>query len=481
MISITRRVAVTLKSVFRVALNLSTRGPHPLVLIEASEAGYRIRCRTAEATAEFRTTDEPLNERLTVPFVLLADCGTNNDQPLALEQTTDGIFARWLDAAVPQVRRFDSIDLPGEAWPKLPELFAENSAQLFSALSDACQVTDPNSARYALGCVQLTGDGRVVATDGRQALVLSGYHFPWEGEILVPASKLFGYKHLPPSEGVQIGKNDDWLTLHIGNWTFQFKVQEGRFPRVDDMLQPTESAVASVEIAPKDREFLRENLWLLPGDKDFNSPCTFDLNGKVAVRAKASDADAITELVLNGSTRTGEAIRFSSNRRYIERAIQLGFDRIHLSSASSPAYCSDEKRHYLWALLEPKDALKPTPNAVQIESPAAQPNSHNRISHHLTRQKMTTSRKSNQHASACDTASSTSADRPLPVETTPAVEERAHGETSAIDQAVALRDSLRGITGEVGELVRALKREKRQHRAVRSTLLSLRQLQAIDA
>jgi tetratricopeptide (TPR) repeat protein len=67
------------------------------------------------------------------------------------------------------------------------------------ALADASQITDPESSRYALGCIQLQGtSGKMAATDGRQILLQSGFTFPWQEDLLLPQ----GQNH-PPHLQVQ--------------------------------------------------------------------------------------------------------------------------------------------------------------------------------------------------------------------------------------------------------------------------------------
>ena len=50
---------------------------------------------------------------------------------------------------------------------------------------------------------------------------------------------------------------------------------------------------------------------------------------------------------------------------------------------------------------------------------------------------------------------------------------------STIEQAMALRDALRGVAQQAGELARALKQQKRQARIVATTPASLRELQRV--
>ena len=51
---------------------------------------------------------------------------------------------------------------------------------------------------------------------------------------------------------------------------------------------------------------------------------------------------------------------------------------------------------------------------------------------------------------------------------------------SSLDQAVALRDALRDAVNQTTVLITALKRERKQSKLVRSTLASLKQIQAVE-
>ena len=50
---------------------------------------------------------------------------------------------------------------------------------------------------------------------------------------------------------------------------------------------------------------------------------------------------------------------------------------------------------------------------------------------------------------------------------------------STIEQALALRDALRSVAQQAGELARSLKQQKRQARIVATTLASLKELQKV--
>ena len=248
----------------------------------------------------------------------------------------------------------------------------ENPAELLKALADATATAEHEpSPRYAVHCLQLCGvDSKLVATDGQQLLVQRGFEFPWEGEILVPGSRVFGSAVLDSQSPVLVGKTDEWFTLQAGRWTFWLKInKDGRFPTVENHIQSPDVAVASVEMPPSDRRFLADNLRQMPGDDTLQSPVTLDLNGTVAVRARGQDAENPMEMVLTGATRHGEPIRMMTDRRYLARAAQLGFERLHIFGDKQPMLAADDHRRYVWAVLDARSCIEPTENMTRIESP----------------------------------------------------------------------------------------------------------------
>jgi len=335
---------------------------------------------------------------------------------------------------------------------------------LLNALADAAATTDPDSARYALGCIQLQGDsGKVVATDGRQLLVQSDFAFGWEDNILIPASRLFGSKRLADDESVLVGRDNDWFTLRTGPWTFWLMINvDGRFPEVESHIGRVESAVASVEMPAADRRFLAENLPRLPGDDHFNLPVTVDLNGSVAVRGKQTDQPHATELILTASTRTGEPIRLNTNREFLQRAVTLGFERLHVFSNRSPVLACDQRRQYVWALLDPKSSIDPDENAVRIESPAANI-AKPRPRQPRRRKARPTLPKTDRRMESPNGHSSSEHSKPR------------EQPCDVIEQAKAMEAALREAANTTRALVRQLKQERKQPKAAKAALQRQRQ------
>ena len=157
--------------------------------------------------------------------------------------------------------------------------------------------------------------------------------------------------------------------------------------------------------------------------------------------------------MLSNSRRIGDELKVSTDRTFVERAMQLGFREIYLRDVEAPAFCRDTNRSYIWALLGRNTVLTADPTAMRIESPVRQ-------------------------------AVSTTSIR-LP--TSPEPPRTKTGNCGAgqpeniLTTAEALHASLREALCNTRDLITAIKHRSKQSRLVNSTLRSLKQLQTSGA
>ncbi|HEY1601334.1 MAG TPA: hypothetical protein VGG64_17160 [Pirellulales bacterium] len=338
-------------------------------------------------------------------------------------------------------------------------------------MHNATTCADRDVVRYALDHLQLRGSvGQIVATDGRQVLRQGGFSFPWTGDLLVPALGVFGCKELGQDEPVSVGKTDDWVLLRIEPWTLWLKInKEGRFPKVDDLFRPTSSASSRLTLSQPDAIFLANSLPSLPCDDPLHDPVTVELNGGVVIRARPEGSPRCTELVLSGSSYIGDAVTINTNRKFVAQALKLGFTDVFFFGPDSPAQCNDGQRQYLWALLDGKDAIKPSEDPVRIESSGQ--NATNQTVPFKRGRKLKIMPSQNPEQTVEQPAAEKQKRRRLQPANPSA--------GSPIDQAVALRTALRNAATQANDLIRSLKRQKRQTKLVASTLASLKELQKV--
>ena len=211
---------------------------------------------------------------------------------------------------------------------------------------------------------------------------------------------------------------------------------------------------------------------------------TLDLNGQVAVRAKAAGPEAKpTEVVLTNSRCSGEPIRININRTYLQRAMRLGLSDLCLYGDDSALLGQSDDRKFVWMPLEPDSAIQPArrrpsaSNRPRARSllPIPQPVTPKESSAH--------ERTDNQHERQGRKQRPSRNQRPG--------QDRHHARKASrrkasqqdlaalIDQAVEFRTALHGLMQEANGLVKALKQHRRKNKAIQTTLDSLKQLKTL--
>src|SRR5271157_1082707 len=477
LITITRCKARTLRSILRRAtLGIRHRSSVPPLVLHAEGTRLRAQYRYDSLAVEYV---EPGSYRhldsIPIPLDVLGDIEGRDDSPVVFEAAEpDRTVIRWQDHGVPQVRECPVTPFGNIApFPETPTTWTQAPADLLPALAQASEICTDESTRYALNCVQLRGTlHKIIATDGHQLLVRSGFGFPWDGDLLIKGSPIFSCKSLARDQPVQIGKTDSHVVLRIGPWTIWNEIQKDvRFPGVEEAIPGADAVMTRLQLDHEDARFLQEAIDRLPGNEELNNPATIDMNGKVAIRARASDQSEITELILDRSSYSGLAVRINTNRNFLKRAIQLGFGEIGISDVEAPIVCRQPHLVYAWQPLSGDAAIEPTDNVTRIASDGATSGTNREETiTQPTRRTMNRAERQNGHAPA-----------------TPANE---NGQTTSenpgtslaalIQDAEALHTTLSDAKASVARLISGLRRYRKQSRLLSDTLKSLRQLKLTE-
>ena len=110
-------------------------------------------------------------------------------------------------------------------------------------------------------------------------------------------------------------------------------------------------------------------LWSVFGPCESLAPLLTCRLSPRACGAVAVVRDRPAVVVLSNSQRIGEELRWSTDRKFLSRALRLGFREVFLHGPESPPVCRDEHRTYVWALLSTEGALVPGDNMVSLTSP----------------------------------------------------------------------------------------------------------------
>ncbi len=477
MIELSRQQIHRIRSTFRQALGRSSSRRTIPITFEGTQQELRIRAVADRVTIEHRVPGSFPTVAFAVPFEALAACEGRGEDLVRFELADNQVTLHWTDANIPQAVSFPTVE--PVALPEPPSEFAPVERTFLAATVDACATTDAESQRYALSCVRLRGaDGQIAATDGQQALVQTGFAFPWTDDVLVPATGAFVAKAIRAAVHVSLGRSTDWLFIRADEWTVALQIEKDRrFPAIEAHIPEISSASTTMVLAETDATFLDQAAQRLPGASEMNSPVTLDLNGAVVVRAKSGEQSSVTDLVLRNSRRQGEELKVSSNREYVRRAIQLGFRELHFRDAEAPAFCRDDRRTYFWAVLGKEAVLKSDTSATRIESPTV-----GRTAHVATTKPVATPSQQSPIPAPFRNRLN------MPTSTTNRLQQSttdtagANGKTLSelIEEGEQIRATLREVLSRTNALVIGLKRQRQQSNAMRTALKSLRAMQAIE-
>ena len=462
MIQISRRNIRTIRTMIRQTLGITSSRRAPAVTLRNPDSGgvLRIQSATAKAAIEFRLESLALDpDSFSIPYQALMSCEGSQEELVNFVRNKDEVIVQWTDAGIPQSLAFSAgepVEMPPVA------TLTSIEPRFIAAMADAVETTSTESTRFALDCVRLRGsDGQLAASDGGQAILETGFHFPWSDTVLVPACDVFSSREFAAAEEVLIGRSDDWVTVQANACTVHLKIEkERRYPDLDLQIPGEGAAVTTLALADMDVAFLLESAPKLPASEETNAPVTIELNGVVAIRAAAEASDQITELVLSNSRRVGEEILFQTDRTFLCRAAQLGFREIQLRDNMAPACCRDNRRVYLWALLDEESVLRASDETTRISSPV--------VSNSLPQPKGPSS-----------TMVTTASSRPIPARASTASSNNTEVNPNLLTQAETLRDSLNQALSDTRELITLIKRNQKQNRLVETTLRSLKQLEQI--
>jgi hypothetical protein len=487
-ITLTRSQVKRLRHVFRRStLGITHRGIISELVLRAEGAQLRAQHRYRDLAVEHV---EPGSNRpaasIAIPLDALADFEGSADSPVVLESPApDRTVVRWDDRGIPQSREYHIVTPVErlEPMPALPSTWASSPGELLDALAETVEVSTPDSARYALECLQLQGnEGKVLATDGRQGLVRSGYTFPWTDNVLIRARPIFGCRAIRRDQPVEVGRTETHVVIRSGAWTIYSEIQkEARSPDLQRVI-PTDGEVSTrLRLDPSDARFLGSALDRLPGGEDRHSPVTLDLNGRIAVRARAADEpQQVTELILSRSRYTGSPLCIATNRVFLDRALRLGLDEVGFVKVESAFVCRGDRTVLMVQPLGEGLPLDAAADVTRIESSTS---SEGRAParHDTARRPTSEAGQRNGHTSARPSEANghTLARRTDTIH--PAgTEQPGIGLAVLIQEAEGLHAALADAKSRTARLIAGLRRQRKQSRLVSETLKSLRELKLQD-
>ena len=507
-ITLARRTLHSFRTVAKKHLNLKARDEGPPVRLHAGEdGGARLTtCGPVGRGVSLLIPGDRPPADLVLPFSLLTDAGAakGGDATLADADGGRSVVANWDERGVPRSARGTvekkERDRAAKFDPPAVEDWHDPGENFGELLRAACEVTDADSGRYALGCVRLNpGTGRIEATDSHHLLIARGYSFPFDRPVLVPAPHALSAAPLR-REGVRVafdpnGEAAGTVALACGDWLlWSPEVRDARFPELDRVV-PATTGQATGTLTGRDVRFLLDRVPSLPGGSDDRRPVTLDLTGgELLVRAREEGGTAV-ELATSPAETRGKTTCVC-DRRFLIRALSLGCTRVTANGPEEPvrmdaADGAGNSATVVFATLAGYPV--PATDAVRIAADAPE----------TTQEEETTTPAA---ATARDRATHTTAKRTTPMPKNRIAEHaadyRSNGHVNGtnghavrgddrlnaapdhdelLERVSALGSTLSEAAGEARSLATDLRKLKRRNRAVTGALAGLKKLGSLVA
>ncbi len=239
---------------FRAALKKVGAGKNqrPIVEVVASHADLRLRGVMPDVTIELKLPGSSQEESIRIPFEALADFEAKSDATVTLVKSPGGMVASWDDGRIPQRKSYTLAESANEQLT-VPEVDWSTAAVvpgLVQALGHAKQCLATDNVRYATDKIQLQGErGTINATDGRQALIQSGFAFPWKEDLLIPGLELFACRELLPDLPATVAKGKNRIAIQVGDWTIYLVFDtQGRFPDIGAVVPHLTASASTLRL-----------------------------------------------------------------------------------------------------------------------------------------------------------------------------------------------------------------------------------------
>ena len=373
MLTIPRSAVREFRALLRKCHTGRSRGPAPPVLLQADGQTIAMIADAGEVTLRWAMPYRESEGTFLLPMNALEAVEGGTEPVQFLAKSRNKALARWSDRGA--AREIPVELLPPKLAPippALPEIWGEATPMLLAALHEAGRCAGRDPSRPALQRIQLRGtQGQILGTDGNQAVIQSGFAFPFTEALCIPAIPIFAAKEW--EEPGRIGRTGTHLVVEIGPWTIWLTIdQTARYPDVEAAV-PKGKRPTTITFSEPDATLLTDRLLRLPGCKEEGVPVTLDAEGgRIAIRAQGNDDTKPTEVVLTDSRFSGPAIRLAIDRRFFLKALALGCRTLRLID-SRPLVALAENTLYLAAVLDPSQCVGPLDTPAQALPPVHSP------------------------------------------------------------------------------------------------------------
>ncbi len=316
----------------------------------------------------------------------------------------------------------------------------------------------------------------VMGTDGRHLYSANSFNLDLKQSLLIPNTKFLhwtGFKEDGPWRlAFEPGKSDDdkgWIQLQSDRWTFLSRRQDHTIPNWRQVIPSSTSSKVTVTFSEKASQFLVDLLPKLPGMDDLSRPVRLDItNRKLSITARDRDTDHQTTIPVEDVEIVGPDLTITVNRNFVAKALKWRLTVMELVDELTPlVFSSPGKR--LVAMPMRTDS---TPASSAEEPQRAAPPQPPQEPEHPPRKEAPMPRTATTAAIAPTTTPTIPVNpepqpvnRIVPINGDVQFGEAKSSVRSAIDQIDDIKETLKTVVRQFGDVVDALRHLEKEKKA----------------
>ena len=358
-------------------------------------------------------------------------------------------------------------------WPPVPEVNQPGTVldkEFGPALKEALECCSNDPSRVILQGAYLDVNDKklhyIVSTNGRMLYSANSFAFDLQKSVIIPDSKFITATDFLDDEGgllsVEQGKDASWVKLQSPRWTFVAKQIEGNYPNWKQVVPRSKDDAIKILLNEAAIKQLQTVAPRLPGDSEENSPIRlrYDLQN-VFIEGRGRDQKEWTSICVQEAVAKGRQVAVSLNREYLLKALRFGLKQVEIEDELSPVIFWNAGKKMVVMPLNPH-ATSTTAPANPAPAKPAEEQANNSQPTNETNERTTMPRQARNQT---------------PVETNGT--QHVNGENGSVMKSLAdkveqIRETLKGVVKDLGEVTDGLKQAEKEKKATEKEIEGFR-------
>lgn len=406
-----------------------------------------------------------------VPIAELSNAAKSSSAKDTLTLAVDskgGARLRYYIAGNPVEKEIPTLAV--KEWPPVPEINKPGTMldkEFGLALKQALECCSDDPTRYILRGAYLDVNDKklhyIVSTNGRILYSANSFCFDLQKSVIIPDSKFITATDFLKDEGGQLsveqGKDVSWVKLQSPRWTFVARQIEGNYPNWKQVVPRSKDDATKILLNEAAVKQLQAVAPRLPGDSDDNSPIRlrFDLQN-VFIEARGKDQKDWTSICIQEAVAKGRQVAVTLNREYLLKALRFGLKQVEIEDELSPVILWNAGKKMVVMPLNPNPTTAAAPTAPAPAKPEEEKADTNSQPQPETTEP--NERKSMPRTARIQT----------PVNSETNGTQHVNGENGSVMKSLAdkveqIRETLKAVLRELGEVTDGLKQAEKEKKA----------------